>query len=407
MSETILFFGYSEWSNWRGHHDLAIEFSKINRVAFVEVMSRYDYFSLNGLKSIFKKLLDNHPRRLTDNLVVLPSIPILPYALPIFSKIWRKKIAILSIRLSKKLQAWYSKRQLKALSWNPTIVIFCEAFDLFHAGCFGESISCYRTYDEITNFFSNRYIADVIDDIEVNYIHKAELVFASSRAQYEKRKPLHPNVFLIPNAANFTHFHMAFEDSLAKPQDLQEISSPIIGYVGVFDFRIDLGLIEKVARSYPGWSVVFIGPVREYLFREWQEGVLKLNKLQNIYFLGTRDFKFLPAYMKYFDVCTIPFLINNITNTMYPYKLHEYLATGSPVVSTDLYELKPLEGVVRRGKSKEEFINMLKEELQTNSASKAEKRIEVARQNSWAVRAEQMLSLVNRKRDQKYANPTN
>ncbi len=390
MRETILFFGYSEWSNWRGHHDLAIEFSKNNRVAFVEVMPRYDYFSLNGLKSIFKKLLDNHPRRLTDNLIVLPSIPMLPYALPIFSKIWRKKIAKLSIRLSKILESLYINKRLKRLGWRPTILMFCEAFDLFYVGRFRESISFYRTYDEITNFFSNQYIADVIDDIEVKNIHKVDLVFASSRAQYEKRKSIHPNVFLIPNAANFDHFHGGFEDKLPKPMDLQNIPRPIIGFAGTFDFRVDLALMEAVARSHPEWTVAIIGPVRKYSTKDWKKGIGSLKVLKNIHFLGSRDYSALPTYMKYFDVGIIPFLINDVTNTMYPYKLHEYLAAGLPVVSTELHELKPFDSIVRLATTKEEFIDMIEEELKTNSYSKSKKRIKIATQNSWTMKAEQM-----------------
>ncbi len=407
MKDSILFLAYSEWSNWRGHHDLVKEVSKSNRVAFIEVMPRHGAERAKNFDDYLKSYLAGKAKFISDNLVVISSPPMLPYALPIISKIWRKQIAELSIKLSKRLHSWYIKKQLKSLGWNPKIVIFCEAFDLFHVGRLGESIYCYRTYDEIKLFFSNQYIADVIDDIEKKNIHKVDFIFTASKAQYEKRESIHPNVFLIPNAADFTHFHRAFKDNLPRPLDLQNIPYLIIGFVGTFDFRIDLELIESVARTHPEWSIVIVGPVREYSMEGWRKDIRSLKMFKNVHFLGNRDFKNLPSYMKYFDVGIIPFLVNSQTNTMYPYKLHEYLAAGLPVVSTNLYELKPFEGIVRLAKSKDEFINMIGEELQTNSTLKMKKRIEVASQNSWAVRAEQMLFLINKKRTQKDDRKTN
>jgi glycosyltransferase involved in cell wall biosynthesis len=325
----------------------------------------------------------------------------MPYALPIVSRIWRKEIAELSIKLSKRLQSWYITRQLKQLGFKPTIVIFCEAFDLVNVGRLGKGIYCYRTYDEITNFFSNRYLADAIDDIEKRNIHRVDFVFASSRTQYEKRKLLHKGVFLVPNAASFGRYNRAVTDELEKPSDMKNISSPIVGLISTFDFRMDFALLQAIAKFHPEWSLVIIGPVREYSTKAWQRSINSLKSLQNVHFLGQHDVKVLPAYMKYFDIGIIPFIVNSITNTMYPYKLHEYLAVGLPVVSTNLYELKPFESIIRLAKSKEEFINMIEEELRTNSAWEKKKRIEIASQNSWVTRAEQILFLVNKKRKQR------
>ncbi|MFC1815841.1 glycosyltransferase [Thermodesulfobacteriota bacterium] len=401
MKETILFIAYSEWSDWRGDNDLYLSFAGNHLVVFVEVMPRYDCFTIKGLKSFIERFFIIQPFRINDNLIVFPSVSMLPFALPKLSKIWRKKIAELSIKLSKKLQILFIKKQLKALGIQPTILIVSEPFDFYLVGEFCEKISCYRVYDEITNFYSNAFISDLIGDIEKSNIHRVNMVFASSKAQYENRKSIHPNVFLIPNAANFTHFNKASKDKLPRPTDLKDISSPIIGFVGTFDFRIDLKLIESVARSKPEWSIVVVGPIREYSMEDWRKGIRRLNKLENIHFLGARDFKHLPDYMKYFDVCMIPFLVNDVTNTMYPCKLHEYLATGSPVVSTDLHELKPFQEIVPLAESKNEFIKMIEEELQTDSPLRLKERINVALQNSWSIRSEQILRLIKKNQSDK------
>jgi glycosyltransferase involved in cell wall biosynthesis len=401
MKETILFFAYNKWSNWGGHDDLVREFSHKNQVVFVECMLRYGEESAKNFSDYLKNYLNGKARKVSDNLVVIPSPPMMPYALPIVSRIWRKEIAELSIKLSKRLQSWYITRQLKRLGFKPTIVIFCEAFDLVNVGRLGKGIYCYRTYDEITNFFSNRYLADVIDDIENKNIHKVDFVFTSSKAQYEKRKLLHKGVFLVPNAASFGRYNRAVTDEFKKPSDIRNIPPPIIGLISTFDFRMDFALLQAIAKFHPEWSLVIIGPVREYSPKAWKESINNLKSLQNVHFLGQRDVEVLPAYMKYFDIGIIPFIVNSITNTMYPCKLHEYLAAGLPVVSTDLYEVKSFESIICLAKSKEEFINMIEEELRTNSAWKKKKRIEIASQNSWATRAEQILFLVNKKRKQR------
>lgn len=396
MKEAILFFAYSQWSNWRGHHDLAVEFSHNNKVVFIEIMPRYGSERAKNFGDYLKNYFNDNVKFISDNLIIISSPPMLPYALPIISKICRKKIAELSIKLSKRLQLWYIKKQLKCLGLKPKITIFCEALDLVHIGRMGESILCYRTYDEISNFFSNQYIADVIDEFEKKNIHKVDFVFASSRSQYEKRKSLHPSVFLVPNAGNFSHYNKVVTDELKKPFDMKDIPNPVIGFIGTFDFRVDFVLLEAIAQSHPDWSLVIIGPVKEYSTPAWKESVGRLKSLPNVHFLGQRDYRLLPNYMKYLDVGIIPFLSNPITNTMYPYKLHEYLAAGLPVISTDLYELKPFENIVRLARAKTEFISMIEEELQTDSPLKKEKRIEVARQNSWTARAEEILSLINK-----------
>jgi glycosyltransferase involved in cell wall biosynthesis len=51
-------------------------------------------------------------------------------------------------------------------------------------------------------------------------------------------------------------------------------------------------------------------------------------------FLGAQDVNRLPEYIKAFDVCINPQLLNETTKRNYPRKIDEYLAMGKPVVAT-------------------------------------------------------------------------
>ena len=60
-----------------------------------------------------------------------------------------------------------------------------------------------------------------------------------------------------------------------------------------------------------------------------------------MHYLGGKDYKELPAYLKGWEVATLLFADNESTKFISPTKTPEYLAAGNPVVST------PIRDVVR------------------------------------------------------------
>ena len=77
----------------------------------------------------------------------------------------------------------------------------------------------------------------------------------------------------------------------------------------------------------------------------------------NIHRLGRRDYSELPAYVKAFDVCLMPFALNEATQYINPTKTLEYMAAGKPIVSTAVPDVvRNFTPVVRVARSIEEFI---------------------------------------------------
>jgi UDP-galactopyranose mutase len=66
-----------------------------------------------------------------------------------------------------------------------------------------------------------------------------------------------------------------------------------------------------------------------------------LPRRPNIHYLGGKKYEELPEYLAGWDVCLLPFAINESTRFISPTKTPEYLAAGKPVVST------PIRDVVR------------------------------------------------------------
>ena len=59
----------------------------------------------------------------------------------------------------------------------------------------------------------------------------------------------------------------------------------------------------------------------------------------NIHYLGQKQYRDLPAYVKGFDVCTMPFALNDATKFISPTKTLEYMAAHKPIVSTPVADV--------------------------------------------------------------------
>jgi UDP-galactopyranose mutase len=139
---------------------------------------------------------------------------------------------------------------------------------------------------------------------------------------------------VFPSAVDTSHFANA-RAALAEPADQAALPGPRLGFYGVIDERLDLGLIAALAKARPQWSIVMIGPLAKI-------GPEDLPRAPNIHWLGQRGYDQLPAYLSGWDVALMPFAMNEATRFISPTKTPEYLAGGVQVVST------PVPDVVRQ-----------------------------------------------------------
>jgi glycosyltransferase involved in cell wall biosynthesis len=104
----------------------------------------------------------------------------------------------------------------------------------------------------------------------------------------------------------------------------------------------------------------------------------------NIHWLGQQPYGALPSIVKAFDVCLMPFALNEATRYINPTKTLEYMAAGKPVVSTPVPDvLRNFGEVVRIGATRRDFIAAVAGALADADPQRIAAGMERARQATW------------------------
>lgn len=219
---------------------------------------------------------------------------------------------------------------------------------------------------------------------EKELIAKSDLVLTTSDSLYEFGKVLNKNVHILKNGCDYDYFSNVSKNGL-----LDSLSGKrVVGYFGAISDWLDVDLLEYVIKENREKCFVFLGSINS-------KNVRKLYHLKNVYFLGEVDYMDLCGYLGYFDVCVIPFVLNDLIRHTNPVKFYEYISSGKPVVSVRLPELEVYSDICYLADTKEEFSNCIKKSLEEESVLK-EKRMKVARENSWDERVEEILKLISK-----------
>nr|HET7858698.1 glycosyltransferase [Caldimonas sp.] len=146
----------------------------------------------------------------------------------------------------------------------------------------------------------------------------------------------------VPSAVDAEHYAAARATAdaaaMAKADALQGATArPRLGFFGVIDERLDLDLVARVADADPAWQVVMVGPVAKI-------DPQALPRRANLHWLGQQPYALLPQLVAGWDVCLMPFAINESTEFISPTKTLEYMAAGKPIVSTPIHDVRAMFG---------------------------------------------------------------
>lgn len=235
--------------------------------------------------------------------------------------------------------------QIVLYVWRPE---FAWALEAFRA-----DLTCYHIDDEYA--FSTAEQQN--DPAEIELIRRVDTVFIHSRRLQQKKGGINRNSHYMPNGVDYR----AYSAETREPADLASIPRPRMGYVGVVKTQLDLELLCNLAERRPQWSFVLVGP--KGFLGEKAPQLERLSRFANVYLLGNRPIQQLPAYVQAMDVCMMCYELTDYTNFIYPLKLHEYLASGRPVVTTPIDTVIPFGEVVRLARTPAEWEQALADGL--------------------------------------------
>ncbi|NGU67263.1 glycosyltransferase [Clostridium perfringens] len=213
----------------------------------------------------------------------------------------------------------------------------------------------YEYIDELSDEISG-HLPDFVYDRHKNIIEdKSNIAVGSADKLIEEIEEIRgkENVAMITNGVQYDHWQYRSDEVPEKLKDIVSRGNPIIGYFGALAKWFDYELLKKVAKERPNYEIVLIGFLYDNSFKD-----SKIDELENVHYLGIVDYKELNKYSQYFTISTIPFLLNDITESTSPVKLFEYMAMGHPIVTTDMRECRKYKSVLI-GKSHKDFIEKL------------------------------------------------
>jgi glycosyltransferase involved in cell wall biosynthesis len=378
--ETILCVATRRWSSlWRDSQQIMSRLAAHNRILYFEPGRNPDRPALAELVHNFPNFFRLRSETVRRNVDVIPTPSSLPYArrqLPrLVSRLWLPLVShVNGSTLIMTIRSAMQKHNVK----SPILWLY-EPRDIDLIGKFGEKLVCYYNYDEYPEFAQNARIRDLLRDYDNRMTQRADVVFTTSRGQYERRRKLNPDTYFIPNGVNFELFNRALAYDTQIPAEVKNLRRPIIGFAGWLGYQVDVDLMIYVAQQLPEATLLLVGP--DNLPRD--ERRRTLHALPNVVFCGQKNIHDLPAYLKAFDVALIPYVIGGHTLTVYPLKLHEYLAAGRAVVSTGLPELRAFSGIVRVADSYDQFVAQVRNAITDNGLSAIAERVALAKQNTW------------------------
>jgi teichuronic acid biosynthesis glycosyltransferase TuaH len=223
-------------------------------------------------------------------------------------------------------------------------------------------------------------------------IAKSDICFANSSYLSDYCKQYNPASYYVGQGCDIDEFQNG--EDFERPKDIETIKNKIIGYVGSLNGqRLDILILEHIALSFPDCTILLVGP-EDDLFK-----ISHLHQIENIYFTGQKSVNELPAYVKAFDVCINPQLINAITIGNYPRKIDEYLSTGKPIVATSTKTMEVFKDYVYMANTKEDYISFINQSLLENDSSLVDRRKVFAATHTWensvGIMKEKILLILN------------
>ena len=242
------------------------------------------------------------------------------------------------------------------------------------AGHMGEQAIVFDCMDQLTQF---KGAPKEMIRRERELLAIADVVFAGGPKIGKDKIKYNANTHSYGCGVDLKHFGKARAKATKIPEDVANLPGPVFGFFGVVDERMDYGLVAALADAHPAGSVVIIGPMTKV-------DPATIPQRPNLHWLGGRDYQQLPNYVKKFDVCLMPFALNEATEYINPTKALEYMATERPIVSTPVEDVVlQFSDVVKISKDSADFVRLCTAAAKSPDLACVKRGKTLSEKNSW------------------------
>jgi len=352
--------------------------ARTNSVYYIENPYTWkDYFrekgqeSFNKRKEYFKSTSDGLISTELPGLKIVVTPPLLSINFLPEGFIYRQILKINEAIIAKRIRKIISKNGIKNF-------IYINSFNFHYpniSDLIKPSLSVYQCVDPLIIPFDMKHGMTS----EPIVAKKSDLVICTSRQLYREKKEVNPSTYFIANAADISHSSKALDENLNIHSEVAAIPHPRIGYFGNIERRMDFPLLQELANTNPDKHFVFVGPVSPEFIPEW------FYRTPNIHLIGRQPYELMPSIIKGFDITMIPFKKDDVSSTIFPLKLFEYLGAGKPVIATDFNPdlAEFTRDIVHYCSDAQSFSDAIAFELNNQQPSRINDRIKVAEENTW------------------------
>jgi len=373
----ILYFANMVWNHFQRPHSLLVELAKRgHRTFYIEPMLSLGSVVRNAyhLQSL------RFPASPYDRVTLLrPQFSLSTFRFGLTEAIdrkifvrWFKKI-VKSISFEKKPSIFLSLPYWWRHMLDPLKV---QEFNII-----------YDCIDNCQNHSRKKRILNKMEEAEIRLAQEADICLATSDVLFKRIKKINPSTHRIPNAVD-PDFFSAY--ARHEPDDMKFFEKPILGFIGSLYHHVDFTVFEKLSHTLKKGTIVLVG----YTNRGRELKSLT-NRYDNIRFLGPRSREQVPGYIKTFDVCLNPFTMDELSDSINPLKIYEYLIMGKPVICAKTEEMTKYGRFVYLYENDGELRDASSRALMEKNPDLAEARKAYARENSWKRRVDQIEEILD------------
>ncbi len=376
----IVCVGFADWDTelWTNQHHLMWRLARDNRVLFIESLGlRRPQLAGRDLARMARRLRRGlAPPREVDGMHVLSPL-VLPLHGNRLARALNRRLLAAQVR---RAAGTIGLRRPILWAYVPQAETLIDELD--------PSLIVYHCVDDISAH--SQIDTASFRAAEERFAARADLVLASAPALARRMRTLSQRVLDAPNVADTELFAQALQPGPVD-EAMAALPRPRITFTGaIVAAKLDLPLLLGLARARPDWSFALVGPVGP---GDPRTDVSALAAEPNVHLLGLRAYAELPDVLRAADAGLIPYARNELTDSIFPMKVYEYLAAGLPVVATPLPALEHL-AEVRSAADVEGVLALLEAALAEDDPARRAERSRAAASHSWDGRLREIAAAI-------------